>query len=277
MCLYKIIGRNYKVLGGDTDSLFIQLKPNPLKKQIEEGKALCDFLNREINEYLDRVYNIQENTISIGLETVSDKIYVDVKKHYIKRNLYVDGQILDKPELEIKGMDLKKRSTSQVSADLQVNLANFLFYEKEPLGPITDYCIEVDYTLEEKEWDYICKRAPLQKRLDKYPESNESATGARNAVKYLGTQFQPGDNPFLGVFKEYPSKINGKFVDCRGDLKLSFYKEDIPKLKKLGFKLNYSNIRNTQLHKKSEHLLAIFGEDFDSLVEAGCMGDMMSR
>ena len=277
MCLYKVLNKNYKVIGGDTDSLFIQLKPNPLKVQIEEGNALCDFLNREIDEYLDRVYNIQENTISIGLETISDKVYIDVPKHYIKRNVYSDGVILTKPELEIKGMDLKKRATSKVAADLQTNLANSLFYDKEPLESMTVYCIELDDSLEEKEWDYVCKRAPLQKRLDKYPDSNESATGARNAVRYLGTEFKPGDNPFLGVFKEYPPKINGKFVDCRGDLKLSFYKEDIPKLKELGFKLNYNNIRNTQLYAKSEHLLAMFGEDFDSLVEAGQMGDMMSR
>ena len=138
-----------------------------------------------------------------------------------------------------------------------------------------EYAIELDSSLEEKDWDYLCKRAPLQKRLDKYPDSNESANAAKNAVKYLGHEFKPGDNPFLGVFKDYPSKMNGKFVYVRGDLKMSFYKEDIPKLKELGFKLNYENIRDTQLRAKSEHLLAMFGEDWDSLVEAGHMGDMM--
>lgn len=275
MCLKKVIAMGYIILDGDTDSLFIKLKTPTLKEQIKEGKEICNILNKIIDEYLDRVYNIQENTINIGLETISDKIYVDVKKHYIKRNVYANGVTLDKPELEIKGMDLKKRSTSQVSADLQNKLADCLFYEKYPLESITDYCISLDDTLKEKNWDYVCKRAPLQKRLDKYPESNESATGARNAVKYLGTKFQPGDNPFLGVFREYPSKINGKFVDCMTDLKLSFYKEDIPKLKKLGFKLNYKNIRNTQLCAKSNHLLSIFGEDFDSLIESAQMGDMM--
>lgn len=277
MCLNKVIAMGYTIIGGDTDSLFLKLKSDTLREQIDEGKEICKVLNEVIDIYLNTVYNIQENTINIDLETVSDKMYVDVKKHYIKRNVYANGEILDKPELEVKGMDLKKRSTSQVSADLQNNLADCLFYKKEPLDSIIDYCIELDSTLEEKDWDYICKRAPLQKRLDKYPDSNESATGARNAVKYLGTKFQPGDNPFLGVFSDYPSKINGRFVDCMGNLKLSFYKEDISKLKKLGFKLNYSNIRNTQLYKKSEHILSIFGTDFDSLVEAGQMGDMMQR
>jgi len=275
MCLIKIIAKGYIVIGGDTDSLFVLLKTKGQKNQIAEAEGLCDYLNEIIDVYLVEVYNILENTISIGLETISDKVYVDVPKHYIKRNWYVDGQILDKPELEIKGMDLKKRATSQVAADLQKALAHCLFYEKDPLKSMREYLVKLDNSLEEKEWDYVCKRAPLQKRLDKYPDSNESATAAKNAVKYLGTDFKPGDNPFLGVFKDYPTKINGNFVEGKSDLKLSFYKEDIPKLKKLGFKLNYDNIRNTQLFAKSEHLLAMFREDYYSLVEGEQMGDMM--
>lgn len=275
MCLKKVIEREYTVIGGDTDSLFLKLKAKDRKLQIIEAEGLCNYLNMIINEYLDKVYNVQDNTISIGLETISDKVYVDVPKHYIKRNWYVDGQVLDKPELEIKGMDLKKRATSQVAADLQKRLAHCLFYEKDPLGTMREYAVELDSSLEGKDWDYLCKRAPLQKRIDKYPESNESATAAKNAIKYLGTEFKPGDNPFLGVFKDYPTKINGKFVESHSDLKVSFYKEDIPKLKKLGFKLNYDNIRSTQLFAKSEHVLAMFGEDWGSLVEAGNMGDMM--
>jgi len=275
MCLIKIVGKEYEVIGGDTDSLFIKLKSDNRQGQIDEAESLCDYLNVIIDEYLDKIYNVQENTIHIGLETISDKMYVDVPKHYIKRNWYVDGQILDKPELEIKGMDLKKRATSKVAAALQIKLANCLFYEEDPLEAIKEYLVELDNILEEKEWDYLCKRAPLQKRLDKYPEGNESATAARNAVNYLGTEFKPGDNPYLGVFTDYPSKMNGKFVRSSGDLKLSFYEEDIPKLKELKFKLNYNNIRNTQLDAKSKHLLAMFGEDYNSIIEAGEMGDMM--
>ncbi|KKK89006.1 hypothetical protein LCGC14_2737450, partial [marine sediment metagenome] len=114
MCLIKIIAKKYTVIGGDTDSLFVKLKSKSHKDQIVEAEGLCDYLNEIIDEYLAEVYNVLENTISIGVETISDKVYVDVPKHYIKRNWYVDGQILDKPELEIKGMDLKKRATSQV-------------------------------------------------------------------------------------------------------------------------------------------------------------------
>ncbi len=278
MCLNLLIVMGYEIIGGDTDSLFVKLQSEGQINQEIEGKWLSNVINIAVEDYMERVYNVNflDNTIKMGVETISDKVYVDVPKHYIKRNWYVDGQILDKPELEIKGMDLKKRATSQIAADLQKELANCLFYEKDPLEAITDYIVELDDSLEEKEWDYVCKRAPLQKRLDKYPDSNESATAAKNAVKYLGTDFKPGDNPFLGVFKDYPSKINGHFVEANGNLKVSFYKEDIPKLKELKFKLNYDNIRNTQLFAKSEHLLAMFGEDYYSLVESGSMGDVMN-
>ncbi len=277
MCLNKLINMGYKIIGGDTDSLFLKLKSKGHINQEIEGKWISNIINIAVEEYMERIYNINflDNTIKIGLETISDKMYVDAKKHRIERNIYVDGEILDKPELKIVGMDLKKRSTSQVSADLQKKLTNCLFYSDDPITDMIEYCADLDKKLESMDWDYVCKRGPLQKRLDLYLDSNESATAAKNAIKYLGIDFKPGDNPFLGVFKDYPPKINGYFVDSVGDLKVSFYKEDIPKLKELGFVLNYNNIRNTQLHAKSKHILEIFHEDYDSLVESASMGDMM--
>jgi len=99
---------------------------------------------------LDEVYNIQDHTISIGLETISDKFFVDTMKHYIKRNLYAEGVILDKPELEIKGMDLKKRATSVIGSELQEKLIDVIFESKNSEEDLKDYIVNFDKKIEKR-------------------------------------------------------------------------------------------------------------------------------
>lgn len=268
MCINALKKYGYTVIGGDTDSCFVSLKTKDLHSQIAEGKRICNVLNIIIDNYLSEVYNIHVNTIDIGLETISDKFFVDVKKHYIKRNIYVDGTILDKPEIEIKGMDLKKRSNSVVSANAQQSIINGIFYAKEPIDDIKKYICEEDSNLVNKPWSYLCKRAALNKPVHSYPDSNESGRAARNAIKFLNTQFNVGDNPMLAVCNQYPNEVNEHFVEAiKGQVKILFFPEQEEKLRKLGFKLDIDNIRE-QLYKKTDHFLSIFGEDWYSLVEA---------
>ncbi len=197
------------------------------------------------------------------------------KKHYIKRNVYVDGVILDKPELEIKGMDLKKRATSQLGADNQLSLINAIFEEKEPFDVIKEYICDTDYKLKDMDWTYVCKRGALNKDLSMYPPSNQSATGARNMLRLFGKYYQAGSNPFIGVFNKYPPEVNGNFLNGKNDFVLSFDEEDVKKLKEMGFELNIDVIRDTQCASKTDSILSLFGEDWYSLVELGNSGEMM--
>ena len=261
----------------NTDSTFIQgvgETPQDLEKY---GKDLCSKLNEEIKAYMWKAYNIapEDNFINIGLETISDKFYVDTKKHYIKRNIYVAGVFLDKPELEVKGLQLKKRDTSQIGADIQTKLIDILFKEKSPLTKMQDYVLEIEDKIRDYSWSYVCKHGALNKDLDKYPDSNESATAARNTLKYLGKYMEPGSNPYIGVFCKYPSEMNGKFLNGSGLLKISFEDEDEVILRELGFELDYDNIRETECVAKSDHILEVFDEDWNSLKEAGELGSIL--
>jgi len=273
-CIQKLEDWGYTLIGGDTDSCFVKCHSQDLEGCIHEGKDLCGALNDDIKIYLDKVYNIQKHTIDIGLETISDQFYVDVKKHYIKRNLYSEGVILDKPELEIKGMEMKKRATSQLSADVQKGLIDAIFNAKDPITQMQNFLVDLNDNLESMDWTYVCKRAGLNKRIDDYPETNQSARAARNSMKFLGHTFSPGANPFLGKFSVYPRKFRDRMVVGNGDFLISFYEEDVPELLKAGFGLNWDYIRETQIQKKSEHLLEIFNEDFYSLIESADMGSM---
>jgi DNA polymerase elongation subunit (family B) len=183
-----------KILAGDTDSALIQGKGETIDELIEYGEEVCKKLNEEIKEYMWFAYNIdpKDNYIKIGLETISDKFYVESKKHYIKRNVYAEGTILKEPELQIKGMQLKKRDTSQLGSDNQTKLIGFIFEEDFPLEKITSYILKVEKNIRDMPWSYVCKHGALNKDLDKYPDSNESATAARNTLRYFGKYYPPG-------------------------------------------------------------------------------------
>lgn len=267
--------------GGDTDSTFIQLYSKGKQAQIKEAKRICEWLNRCLRYYFEKVYNInpEENTIKIGLETISDKFFIDTMKHYIKRNWYAEGVILEKKEIEIKGMDLKKRATSVVGSELQTGLADILFDAEDPVEAIKDYVLDFDQNLESRSWTELCKHGPLNKELDKYPDSNESARAARNTLKYLGRYYGPGSNPFLGVFKHYPPKFKGKFIseiEGKEDFKMSFEAEDEQMLRDANFILNYDKIREAECHNKTSGFLALFQTDYQSIAESASVGDLLA-
>jgi hypothetical protein len=138
-----------------------------------------------------------------------------------------------------------------------------------------EYLCSINDELKDMDWDYVCKRGALNKPLDKYSAGHQSARAARNSQKYLGRQYLPGANPFLGIFSKTPTRLKDKFINNKGNFVMSFDREDIPELVEAGFVLNYEKIIETELFKKTEHILDIFGEDYYSVIESNEMGDFM--
>jgi len=240
-----------KVIGGDTDSVFIELKSKLLEDQIEELHDYAADINEDLNDYLNDVYNIQEHNIKIKPENIADKFFVHEKKHYVKRNIWKDGVILEKPDLDIKGLMLKKRSSSFIGQDLQLKLLDVLIEEPKVKEGFKRVIKEFDKKIEKEPWSYICPRGAINKRLSDYPETNQARRGAENAIKHLQKHFQPGDNPFLGVFNIGT---------------LSFDEGDEETLKEMGFRLDYSELRRSQLQLKAEPFLELLGLNYRQII-----------
>ena len=156
---------------------------------------------------------------------------------------------------------------------LQMVLVDIIFESEDPEKEVKEFIKLFDDNLEKRKWNEVCKRGPLNKDLDKYPVSNESANAARNALRYMGRYYGPGSNPFLGVFEKYPNQMNGKFVNGQGkEFKMSFDRDDEEELKALKFDINWAKVRETACHKKTEHLLSIFGSNYWDIVEGESLG-----
>ena len=73
-----------RVIGGDTDSAFVQLQASNLFDAVAEANAICELLNDKIDVYLNNVYNIQINSIHIGFQ-ILQRPYPGIQAAYPQR------------------------------------------------------------------------------------------------------------------------------------------------------------------------------------------------
>lgn len=107
-----------KVIYGDTDSVFVQLKASEsIDKVIEQT-------NKELTEHLKTHFNVKESTIELVFDKKFDKFLIESKKKYV-------GETEGK--LKFVGMESVKRDTIPLAADLQKQLISILFKERKDL------------------------------------------------------------------------------------------------------------------------------------------------
>jgi len=279
MNMIKIINDlGYDTVGGDTDSCFPILHADNLEDAIKEAKWLASEVNKRIDKYLDEVYNIQEHTMTVDVETISDKFIVKAAKNYVKRNLYRDGVILEEPQLEVKGIEMKKSNTSRLASDMQQTILNILL-DSQTIKEDFELLMNVlDKNIHKLPWDYVAPKGAINNDMDHYKEGHYNSRGAKNARKYFNKHILPGENPFILPFKEFPKKLNGHFVSPykRGEsFVLSFDKEDIQKIQEAGFIPDWEDLKRSQLKMKSDPFLSLLDTDFYKAVAQTKVSDDM--
>ena len=216
--------------------------------------------------------------MEVGVETISDKFLVKGAKNYVKRNLWKDGVILDEPQLEVKGIEMKKSNTSEVAADMQQVLVNILLDSKNIPQDFNLLIDVLDKNFSRLPWDYIASHGRINNKLDNYDEGNQNARGARNALRYLNKVIASGDNPLIMPFQDFPKQINGHYTSpYKGEvLILSFDEEDIPILKEKGFVPDYRDLKRSQIHLKAQPFLNLIDTDFYRIKAQNAVGDDMA-
>lgn len=257
----------YIILGGDTDSCFVVLKSNNLDDAIKECESLTREINKQINDYLNEVYNIQEHTMEVGVETISDKFLIKAAKNYVQRNVWMKGVRLSVPQLEVKGIEMKKSNTSVVAADMQEVLVNILLDSNNIEKDFSTLINALDKEFKNLPWEYLAPRGRIANNLTDYQEGNYNARGARNAQTYLNKVINTGDNPFVLSFKVFPKIVNNHYVSVyKGEsFVLSFDEEDIPNLKEIGFVPDFEDLKRSQIHLKAEPWLNLVDVDYYSI------------
>ena len=114
--------REYKVLYGDTDSVFFQKHEG---ESIEDMEILVNDVNQQLDKFTKR-FGVEKNqTIHLEFESLFDKWFQPgVKKKYYGRYVYKDGETIDssKNEMKIRGFEARRSNTSFYTKRKQLEL-----------------------------------------------------------------------------------------------------------------------------------------------------------
>lgn len=101
-----------KVIYGDTDSVFMTLRPE------DNPDKILDQINKALKYHLEKEYKVQNCTILLQMDKHFDKFFIEAKKKYVG---------LDKDKEKYVGMECVKRDTVTLVADWQKELFKLLF------------------------------------------------------------------------------------------------------------------------------------------------------
>jgi DNA polymerase elongation subunit (family B) len=184
----KLNESGYTVIYWDTDSLFVNSKDN-----------LTDAMNKLITDWAN-TYNKESVSISFEREGVFSKIFLLGKCHYY-------GILENVEEPEIKGMEMKRSSSSKYEACFQKTLVNKIL-DKESKESITNWIKA------EKE---RIKTLPLEEVA--FPSKIQNKEYKTEVTRANGMKFAKSFPIFIRAY-ENSKIINKKFTIKKGE---SFY------------------------------------------------------
>jgi len=201
----------YKIIYGDTDSVYVVSKKEGFYDILKEGRALTEIINKSYVEFV-KSFGVDECTLEIEFEKVFKRVLFvskrgeksGAKKKYAYIPLWVDGKIA-KDEIEYAGFETVRSDSPRISREIQRTVLKMILQ-----GKTKDDVIEY---LKDKYDKIINRLVPdeevgfptrIKESLLKYKSKGPVIKGALYSNKYLGTRFGQGSKPKFIYIKNVP-------------------------------------------------------------------------
>ena len=158
----------FKVLYGDTDSVFVYFNTDELDEAVKYGLWLQGLINKELYKYSCDL-GFEYHNFFIEFETLFDRILLkDKKKRYAGRVIWRDGEVLegDDAYIMIRGFDSVRSNAAMATQDMLNNLFDKLLKDKSD-DEVVDLVCTYHKMVSSGSMDleYICPY-PSVKKLD---------------------------------------------------------------------------------------------------------------
>lgn len=263
----------YYAIAGDTDSVMPNLKAETIEQAKEEAEWLIKKANVYIKERMKRIFNIETDKTILDWEKIGPFFYAHAKKNYLLEVWAQDGKILSPKERYImyKGFQLKKLDRSIVTELVQkayfkiakrvtVNNLNY----REEMGM---FIIRLETIFPLLSWEKICSRINLKRKLNRYAVNFMNRRAAEFSNERFGTNFTNGSRGFLAF-----RKIQGSSTKMPV---MMFRKEDIPKIRELGYEIDYDWHLQKFVKDKVNYLFEDYGLGWNSLKQTISVSSVM--
>jgi len=242
----KVEEEGYKVIYGDTDSIFVESKAKDIKDADRIGKDIQDYINRYWKGVVKKWYNVP-NFLELEYEKVYKKfilpklrgVDVGAKKRYagilMKKEKGKDGKVKETEKLDFVGLEFVRRDWTDLAKEFQLELLNMVFHDKD----VTSYVLKFIADLKKGKYDklLVYKKA-LRKPIEEYTKTTPPHVKAARLLDKIDSTL------IMYVMTE-----NGP--------------EPIQKLKS---KIDYEHYIDKQLKPIADSILGFFEKKFDELV-----------
>lgn len=248
----------FKVLYGDTDSVFFFAHKKNLKDIVPEFTQVTEHLNNNLPLKVEDLGGSQEaSVIKIEPKKVYSKIFMTLKKsskkgkeeaakkRYAGRAVWEGGKEIDEPD--IMGFEVRRANSSAMSRELQKKCLKVLI-GYEPYDKLRGYIVEAEKMLksEDPEWELVGVPQGIED-LDSYATEGPYVRGCKYANEFFGTNFKAGDKPKLIYVCQAPAGYPQTDVIC--------YRDKPPK----GFKIDTKVMFEKSIESKLESVFETAG------------------
>jgi len=228
----------YKVVYGDTDSLFIQLKKDEGKEAAQNGMRIANDLNNHWKEKISAEYGLTSQ-LEIEFEKYYRKFIITpargseagAKKRYA-------GLVSDNgnEKLEFVGMEFVRSDWTRLAKEFQVELYTKVFNEED----VEEWIKEIVNKVKAGEYDEkLVYRKRLRKDVDDYVKNiPQHVKAARLLPEAVGTVYY--------------------VITKRGPIPIELKHNDI----------DYQHYIEKQLKPVADSVLVLLGKSFDSIVQS---------
>ncbi|MEM4397639.1 MAG: DNA polymerase II, partial [Candidatus Woesearchaeota archaeon] len=228
--------RIYKVIYGDTDSIFIETKSHSLEDAQKIGKEISYYVNEFWKDHVKNVYGV-DSYLELQFEKtfvrfIMPKIRgteIGAKKRYAGL-LIEDG----KEKIDFRGLEFVRRDWTDLSKKFQLELLDLIFHKKE----VIDYIKNFVNDLKKGKYDslLIYKKA-IRKDLENYTKTTPPHVKAArkldkitsNIISYVMTKDGPEPIQKITHSIDYEHYIE-KQIKPIADSILTFYNTNFDKL-----------------------------------------------
>lgn len=196
-----LAGISYKLLYGDTDSIFLPLKATTNEEAVAEGKELEEKVNQHLSEFFKLTYGV-ELPAHMGLKKVYDSFLLLAKKNYAGRSFW-DEKKGYKREYDFKGLEVVRSDSSEFEKEVVSKIVHMVLdgQQADIQGVRDDALLKVS----SRTLNPLTVSYPLQisDPLKNYPSPDKNGRpqmpahirAALVSNSYLGSDFDFGDKP----------------------------------------------------------------------------------
>jgi DNA polymerase I len=188
----------YPVLYGDTDSVMIKIP----RLDPEEVTPLIEEANEEFDKYCEKTGG-KTGIIRIKLEKLYSKFLLSRRKKRYAGLVVWEGDWVNPPRLEIKGFEVKRSDSAEVTLRAEETVFRMLLDGVDPRKYLTTLISQI----EEGKVSPIEVAFPsrLVKKPEEYKVQSIHVKAVNYSNRYLGTDFTHGDRFYYLHVKKMPN------------------------------------------------------------------------